>query len=131
MQRVRKFIAFVVAVLMAVPASAFADGRHLVDPARLAAAIAEHVDQQDAERTAIREALARPQVRDMASRMGLDIDRAASAVDTLAGVDLDRAASAARQVNQQLVGGASTVVISSTTIIIALLVLILLIVALK
>lgn len=131
MQTVRKLVTCVIAILMAAPASALADGRHMADPAMLAAAIAEHVNQQDAERAAIREALARPQVRDMASRMGLDVDRVTAAVDTLAGADLDRAANAARQVNQELVGGATTVVISTTTIIIALLVVILLIVALK
>lgn len=131
MQMVRTLATCVISLLMAVPASALADGRHVVDPAMLAAAVAEHVDQQDAERASIREALARPQVRDMASRMGLNLDRAAAAVDTLAGADLDRAANAARQVNKQLIGGASTITLSTTTIIIALLVLILLIVALK
>jgi hypothetical protein len=131
MQIVRKLITFTVAVLMAAPASAFADGRHMVDPTTLAAAVAEHVDQQDADRAAIREALARPQVRDMAGRMGLDVDRAAAVINTLDGADLTRAAGAARQVNQQLVGGATTVVITTTTIIIALLIIIILIVALK
>ena len=131
MQTVRRLMTFVLAVLMAAPSSAFADGRHMVDPATLAAAITQHVDQRDADRAVIREALSRPQVRDMAGRLGLDVDRATAVVDTLAGADLDRAANAARQVNRQLVGGASTVTISTTTIIIGLLVLILLIVAFK
>ena len=131
MQTVRQLITFMVAVLMAAPSSAFADGRHVVDPAAIAAAVAEHVEQQDADRAAIREALARPQVRDMAGRMGLDVNRATAVVDTLAGADLTRAASAARQVNEQLVGGATTIVFTTTTIIIILLVVILLIVAIK
>lgn len=131
MQTVQKLVTFVIVVLTAIPSSVFADGRHVVDPATLAATLAQHVDQQDAERAEVREALARPEVRDMAGRMGLDVNRAAATVDTLAGADLDRAASAARQVNQQLIGGASTITISTTTIIIALLVLIVLIVALK
>lgn len=131
MQTVQKLVTFVIVVLMAIPSSVFADGRHVVDPATLAAILAQHVDQQDSLRAEVREALARPEVRDLAGRMGLDVNRAAATVDALAGADLDRAASAARQVNQQLVGGASTVVISTTTIIIALLVLIVLIVALK
>ena len=131
MQTVRRLMTVILAVLMAAPSSAFADGRRRVDPATLAAAVAQHVAQQDADRAAIREALARPQVRDMAGRMGLDVNRATAVVDTLAGANLDRAANAARQVNQQLVGGATTVVISTTTIIIALLVLILIIVAVK
>ena len=131
MQTVRRLMTVILAVLMAAPSSAFADGRRRVDPATLAAAVVEHVAQQDADRAAIHEALARPQVRDMAGRMGLDVGRATAVVDTLAGPDLTRAAGAARQVNQQLVGGATTVVITTTTVIIALLILIILIVALK
>ena len=128
MQTVRKLITFLVAVLIAAPSASFAGQRHVVDPAAVAAAVAQQVDQRDADRAAIREALARPQVRDMAGHMGLDVDRATTVVDTLDGADLTRAASAARQVNQQLVGGA-TVVITTTTIIIALLIVILIIVA--
>ena len=130
MPNVRKLITLAVALFMAASSTAFAQERHIVDPATLAATMARHADRQDADRAAIREALARPEVRDIAGRMGLDVDRAAVAVDTLAGADLDRAASAARDVNHQLVGGA-TVVLTTTTIIIILLVVILLIVALK
>jgi hypothetical protein len=131
MPTVRKLITFIVVALMAAHSSAFADGRHVVDPATLAAAVAQHVDQQDADRAAIREALARPQVREVAGRMGLDVDRATAVVNTLDGTELTRAASAARQVNEQLVGGATTIVLTTTTIIIILLVVILLVVALK
>ena len=53
MQAVRRLITFMVAVLMAAPSSAFADGRHVVDPATLAAAVARHVEQQDAIRVGI------------------------------------------------------------------------------
>jgi hypothetical protein len=130
MQIVRRLLISVIAAIMAVPASAFADGRHVVGRAAIAATLAAHVEHQDGDRAAIRDALSRPEVREMAARMGLDMDRAMRAVDALSGQDLDRAAAAARQVNDQLVGGA-TLVISTTTIIIALLVVILLIVALK
>jgi len=112
-------------------AGATADQQHLVAPGQLAATVTDHVAHQDANRAAIREALARPAVRDVASSMHLDLARAAAVVETMTGADLEQAANAARTVNQQLVGGASTVVISTTTIIIALLVLIVLIVALK
>ena len=105
--------------------------QHLVAPAQLAATVADHVAQQDASRAAIREALARPEVRDVASSMHVDLVRAATAVDTMTGADLEQAANAARTVNQQIVGGASTVVISTTTIIIILLLVILLIIAIK
>jgi hypothetical protein len=129
MQTVRKLVTLVLAVLIAAPSAAFADGRHVVDPATLAATVAQHVEQQNADRAAIREALARPQVRDMAGRMGVDVDRATAVVNTLGDADLARAASAARQVNQQLVGGARTIVITTTTVIIALLIIILIILA--
>ena len=77
------------------------------------------------------EALARPEVQQIASSIGLDLTRATAAIDTMDAQDLERAASAARDVNQQLVGGASTVGISTTTIIIILLLIIILVVALK
>ena len=91
--------------------------------------MAAKVASQDADRAAIREALARPEVKNLAAGMGVDMNRLTETVDTLAAADLDQAASTARQVNQQLVGGDSTVTLSTTTIIIALLVLILIIVA--
>jgi hypothetical protein len=87
------------------------------------------VASQDANRAAVREALARPEVKRVAAGVGVDANRLAAAVDTMAGPDLDQAASAARQVNQQLVGGDSSISISTTTIIIALLVIILIVVA--
>jgi hypothetical protein len=116
-------------LVLAFSSSAFAQERHAVNPAALADAVSQHVAQQDADRAAIHEALARPEVRQMASTAGVDLDRIANAVDTLNGDSLNRAASAARDVNQALVGGASTVVISTTTIIIALLVVLLIILA--
>jgi hypothetical protein len=130
MEIVRKLITLAAALFVAASTTASAQERHVVDPATLAATMAQHVDRQDADRAAIREALARPEVRDIAGRIGLDVDRAMTAVDTLGGADLDRAATAARDVNQQLVGGAN-VVLSTTTIIVILLVVILIIVAVK
>ena len=63
--------------------------------------------------------------------MNLDLARAAAVADTLSGPDLAQAARTARQVNEQLVGGASTIVISTTTIIIVLLLVILLVVLVR
>ena len=70
-------------------------------------------------------------MREQAAKLGVDLSRAVAAVDTLQGSDLVRAADAARQVNDQLAGGASTITITTTTLIIVLLLVILLIVALK
>lgn len=129
MTTVRKFLVGPLVLLMAASSSAFAGQRHAIDPGQLAAAVSEHAARQDGDRAALNDVLARPEVRDLASKMGIDVDRAAASAATLSGADLARAADAARQVNQQLVGGASTIVISTTTIIIGLLILLLIIVA--
>jgi hypothetical protein len=131
MRLFRRILVFPLALMLALATSAFADQRHAVDPSAIAGAVTQHVGQQDADRAALREALARPEVRGTASKVGIDVDRLAASVGTMSGTDLARAADAARQVNQSLVGGASTVVISTTTIIIGLLVLLVIILAVK
>ena len=131
MQSVRRLLVFPLMALMLASSSAFAGQQHLVTPAQLATTVAEGVAKQDANRAAVHEALARPEVQSVASAVGLDLTRATAAVDTMSGADLERAADAAQQVNQQLVGGASTVVISTTTIVIVLLLVIILIIVLK
>ena len=122
-------VMIVLIVLTGFPSLATADEPHAVAPAALAAAVANHSARQDADRESIRQALGRPEVREIAAKTGVDMARVAAAVETLNGDDLDKAADAARKVNESLVGGASNVVISTTTIIIALLVVILIIVA--
>jgi hypothetical protein len=129
MRTLRQALVNAFVLILVLSAAAFAQERHAVDPAALAHSVTQHVASQDADRTAIHEALARPEVREMAGRAGLDLDRVDKSVDTLSGDPLDRMAAAARDVNQALVGGASTVVISTTTIIIALLVVIIIILA--
>jgi hypothetical protein len=143
MRTIRQLLVFLLVLLTAMASPAFADlsrqsadgatadQQHLVPPGQLTATVTDRVAAQDASRAAIREALARPEVRDIATSMHLDLLRAAAAVETLTGTDLEQAANAARTVNQQLVGGASTVVISTTTIIIILLLVIILIIAIK
>jgi pyruvate/2-oxoglutarate dehydrogenase complex dihydrolipoamide acyltransferase (E2) component len=128
MQLLRKVLVVVLAVLMGAPSVA-ADERHVLDRAALAAAVAGRAARQDADRAAVHEALARPEVRDLASRMGVDLNRAGAVVDTLSDAELVRAAGAARQINEQLVGGQGSVTFTTTTIIIALLIVILIIVA--
>ena len=131
----RQAAAVLLAVLMVAPAPAFAGGAQAPDTRMLAATVQQHAAQHDANRHEIRQALARPEVRELAGRVGVDVDRVAASIDTLPPADLARAADTARQVNQQLdrqlVGGASTITLSTTTVIIGLLVLILLIVALR
>jgi len=131
MRIVRPSLALLLSMLMIPAHSAVAGQQHLVNPSQLAAAVAQHVAAEDADRAVIRDTLARSAVRDVATKLGLDITRVTTAVDTLSGADLERAAASARHVDDQLVGGASTITLSTTTIIIGLLVLILLIVALR
>ena len=126
----RLLLIFILALVVAGPSTVAAD-QHVVSPEHLAATVSGEVAQRDADRAAIHEALGRPEVREAAKSLSIDIDRVTTAADTLSGADLSKAADAARQVNHQLVGGASTVVISTTTIIIALLLIILLIVVIK
>jgi hypothetical protein len=130
MRYARQSLVVILIVLTAV-SSAFAGDQHVVSPQQLAATVTQQAAQQDADRAAVREALARPEVRTVAKKMNVDMTRVTAVADTLNGVDLAQAAQAARQVNQQFVGGASTVVISTTTIIIVLLLLILLVVVIK
>ena len=131
MKTVRQLLALPLVILTIAPGSALAGQQHIVTPSQLSAAVADRVAAQDADRAAVRDALARPEVRNVAATIGVDLARLDAAVGTMSGADLERAASTARQVNQQLVGGASTVVISTTTIIIALLVVILIVIAVK
>ena len=129
--RLRGILVLTFALLVFASTSAFAGQQHVVAPGQLASTVADQVASQDADRAAVHEALARPEVRNVASSMGVDLNAIGAVVDTMTGTQLAQAGDAARQVNQQLVGGASTVVISTTTIILALLLLIILILALR
>ena len=101
-----------------------------VTPAHaLDALMADQVRADDANRQIVRTVLDRSEVREIATKAGLDLERAKQAVSTLGGAELQEVAAHARHVDAGLSGGASTVVISTTTIIIILLVVILLIVA--
>jgi hypothetical protein len=128
MKTVRSLVILLLVVILMAPGRAYAAQQHIVSPNAITATTADHAAAQDLDRAAVREALARPEVQSTAAKLGVDIDRLNAAVNTMAGADLQRAASTARQVNDQLVGGASTVVISTTTIIIALLLIILIVV---
>jgi hypothetical protein len=102
----------------------------VASPAALDALIADQVRADEANRAVIREVLDRSEVREVAAKAGLDMERAKQSVSALSGAELQEVAAHARRVDTGLSGGASTLVISTTTIIIILLVVILLIVAL-
>lgn len=127
MRTLRTLLAVPLVFMLSAPPLAAAQNRHAVDQSALSQTVADQVAKQDADRASIREALNRPEVRELAAKSGIDLNRVQASVDTLGGSSLSQVAAAAQQVNQALVGGASTVVISTTTIIVALLIVILIV----
>lgn len=125
MRIVRRSLAVCLAVFLAVPAARAQT--HVIGKSALDGAVQQRVTQDQADRDAIRALLQRAEVRDLAARAGLSLASAEAAVATLQGDELRDLASQARQVQNELAGGASTVVISTTTIIIVLLLVILIV----
>jgi hypothetical protein len=102
---------------------------HVADRAALDRLMIEQTHRDARDREAIKQLLAREEVRKAAHEAGIDMTRADAAVSTLGGAELHQLATQARQAEEGLEGGASTIVISTTTIIIILLVVILIVVA--
>ena len=125
MRIVRRLLAVTLAFLMVAPS--LQAQTHVINKAGLAKAVADRVSQDQADRDAILSLLRQESVRAIAAKAGLSVEKAAAAVSTLQGDDLRDLASQARQVQNDLAGGASTVVISTTTIIIVLLIIILIV----
>lgn len=125
----RTFVsAFVVlfSILVLAP-DAGAQSSHVATPAAIDEALQQHGDSGDADRALVLRVLEQPAVRELAAELGVDVQRAKSAVTTLEGEPLTRLAAQAQQVDQALTGGQGAVTISYTLIIIGLLVLILLV----
>jgi hypothetical protein len=129
MEIVRRSLAVCLAVLLMAPAVGAQD--HVITNSALDKAVQDRVRQEQVDREAIVSLLQRAEVRDIAAKAGLSLDKAQAAVSTLEGKDLQQAAQQARQVENDLAGGATTVVISTTTIIIILLIVILFVVIAK
>jgi len=122
----RASIAVCLAILMTAPALRAQD--HVISKSALARAVQQRVEQDQSDRDAILSLLRRSEVRQIAARAGLSLEKVEAVVSTLQGDDLRQIAGDAREVEKDLAGGA-TVTISTTMIIIALLVIILIIVA--
>jgi hypothetical protein len=122
---VRRSLAACLAVLMIAPIASAQD--HVINKSALDQAVQQRVNQEQADRAVIASVLQRAEVRQIASKAGLSIEKAQAAAATLHGKDLAMAAAQARQVQDNLAGGASTIVISTTTIIIVLLIVILIV----
>jgi hypothetical protein len=129
MRLARNILVVFLSAWLTLPLSAQAQQTSVADQETLDQAVTAHVQQADVDRGAIRRMLERQQVREIASRAGVDVKRAEAAVATLDGPELHQIADQARAVDDSLAGGQSKVTISTTTIIIGLLLLILIIVA--
>jgi hypothetical protein len=125
MSRLRRTLALSLAVLFIAPA-AHAQ-QHVAGRSALDLAVQERVAEQQADRQAITSLLRRAEVRQIAAKAGLSLEKAEAAVATIPAEDLRQLADQARQADDDLAGGASTVVISTTTIIIVLLIIILIV----
>ena len=125
MKVLRRTLAVCLAVLFMAPAVNAQS--NTISKSALDQAVQERVARDQADREAIRSLLARDEVRELAGKAGLSLDKALAAVSTLDGDQLQQLADQSRQIDNQLAGGASTVVISTTTIIIVLLLVILIV----
>lgn len=124
MSFVRRALAVCLSVLLVAPTASAQT--HVIGKNTLDKAVQERVTRDQSDREAILTLLQRADVREVAAKAGVSLEKASAAVATLEGQDLREIASQARQVNNELAGGA-TVVITTTTIIIILLIVILLI----
>ena len=129
MRSTRSVLAVVLSILFAAPS--LSAQVHVAGQQALDAAVQQHVSATDQDRETVRLFLERSEVRAIAGKYGVDIQRADTALATMNAADLASVAAKARQADEALAGGQSRVTISTTTIIIVLLVLILLIVALR
>lgn len=125
MRIVRQLLAVFLAIVFMAPAAGAQD--HVIGTSALDRAVQERVSRERADREVILSLLQRQDVRDIAGKAGLSIDKARAGVSMLQGRDLEQAAQQARVVQDNL-AGAGNVTVSTTTIIIVLLLIILIVV---
>jgi hypothetical protein len=99
--------------------------QHVASAAMMRDAMAAQASADTQTRDSLRSLLSRDQVRDVASRLGLDVRTAERAVATLTPDELTRLADPVRQAEAQLAGG-NTIVISTTTLLLIIIIVILL-----
>ena len=119
------FTAVLIGALLWSP-SAWAQQKHVADPTALKSAIAKKVAEDDLNRQAVRRVLTHPQVREVADRFGLSVQRAETAMASLSGAELAELASSARAVETELAGGQQVIVISITTLLLIIILVLLL-----
>jgi len=122
--RIRTVSAALALLLFVWSSPALAQQRHVVSPAEMRQAVTAQAKTDQLNRAAVVSVLKQTQVSEVASRLGLNVANAETAVSTLNSVELAQAADAARQAEAQLSGG-NTVVISVTTLLLILIIVLL------
>jgi len=115
----------IAAMLYAAPA--IAQERHITDAAAMQKAIAQRKAADDNNREAVMTVLRRPDVKQLAERMGLSLERAETALASLPGDKLAELADPARAVSADLAGGDTKIVISLTVLLLLLILIVLLV----
>ena len=91
---------------------------HVVTDVEIQSQIDTKGDSEAADRQAIKDLLARPEVQRIAGSAGLDLQRANAAVGVLSGGELQRLARQSRQANADIIGGKAMVITWTMVIII-------------
>jgi uncharacterized integral membrane protein len=125
MRIVRQLLAVILAILFMAPTAGAQD--HVIGKSALDQAVQQRISRERADREMILSLLERQDIRDIAGKAGLSIEKARAGVSMLQGNDLELAAQQARVVQDNLAGGGN-ITVSTTTIIIVLLLLILILV---
>jgi hypothetical protein len=124
MKIVRSSLALFLAALCIVPTTAFAQS-HVIGAGALNAAVQQRAARDQADRDAVLALLQRSEVKEIAAKAGLSLDKATAAVSLLQGSELQQTAAQARQVQNDLAGGMSTRSILTVTIVILALLVVL------
>jgi hypothetical protein len=87
----------------------------------------DQVAADQKNRDALIGALRRPEVRELADQLGLNVVRAENAVATLSSAELARMVAPLKAPGSELAGGSTVIVISTTTLLLILIIIILLV----
>ena len=82
-----------------------AQQRHVVDEETLYELVGKHADKKQDDREAVQRVLQRSEVRQVASRLGLNLDKTVKHVAALEDRELTRLAVEARKLESELAGG--------------------------
>lgn len=124
--RIRNIVVASVLCSLVFATSAVAQ-QHIAAPSLMRQAVADQAVTDQQNRAAVVGVLHQPQVRELASKMGLNLTTAENAVSTLSSADLAKVADQARAANSQLAGGSNVVIISTTTLLLIIIIIILIV----